>query len=184
MSTIHAPPEPATMERPPYPGHAAGERSLAGLVMELRDEATDLIKNEIRLARAELTDKAQEVKHGVISSVTGGAILYAGFALVLLAAAAGLYAIFRASDMSPFIAGWLAPLIIGGITLLVGLAMVMAGKNKMTPENLRPDRTERSLHETRDWAERTAERTADHMRPGRGRRVSHETRDWAERNVT
>lgn len=166
MTTMHAPPDPGVETPYGYGRRATGDRSLASLVMDLRDEATNLIKNEIRLARAELTDKAQEVKKGVTSSVTGGAVVYAGVLMLLVAAAAGLYAIMVAMEVSHYVAGWLAPLIIGVITLLVGLGLLMAGKEKMSGEHLRPDRTQRSLEETRDWAERAAGRTAEHFRPG------------------
>lgn len=187
MTTLHSPPEPRIDERSAYGGYGGrtqGNRSVASLIMDLRDEATNLIKNEIRLAKAELTDKAQDVKKGAISGLTGGAITYAGALMLLVAAAAGLYALMREMDVSPFVAGWLAPLIVGGITLLIGLGMLAAAKNKMSADHLRPDRTRRSLEETRDWAGRTAERTADHLKGERSEPSLHETRDWSERKVT
>ena len=59
-----------------------------------------------------------------------------------------------AMELDPFIAGWLAPLIVGVIVSVVGWAILVAGKKKMEPSNLRPERTQRSLRETGAWAER------------------------------
>jgi hypothetical protein len=136
-------------------GHApVRDRSFVGLLRDLRDESINLVQDEVRLARTELQEKVNEARQGAISAVTGGAILGAGLFMILLAAAAGLYAAMWAMEVDPLISGWLAPLIVGVLVVIIGGALLAAGKKKMEPSNLRPERTERSLRETGAWAER------------------------------
>lgn len=132
----------------------ARDRSLVALVRDLRDESIALVQEEVRLARAEIQEKIEELRQGAISIATGGAVLAAGLLMLLLAAAAGLYAAMWAMDVDPLISGWLAPLIVGAVAAVIGWAMIAAGKKKVEPSNLRPERTERSLRETGSWAER------------------------------
>lgn len=132
----------------------ARDRSLVSLIRDLRDESINLVQDEVRLARAEMHEKIDELRQGAIAIATGGAVLAAGLLMLLLAAAAGLYAAMWALEVDPLISGWLSPLIIGVIAAVVGWAMIAAGKKKVEPSNLRPERTERSLRETGSWAER------------------------------
>lgn len=132
----------------------ARDRSVVGLLRDLRNESINLVRDEIRLAGAELQEKVNEARKGAISAATGAAILGAGLFMILLAAAAGLYAAMWAMEVDPLISGWLAPLLVGIVVLITGWAMLAAGKKKMEPSNLRPERTERSLRETGAWAER------------------------------
>ncbi|MFG0328979.1 MAG: phage holin family protein [Phycisphaerales bacterium] len=161
-TTPTPPPPPTAADRTPGAplqdvrsnGDHAINRPLTSLIKELRDEAMDLVQNEIRLAKAELNEKTTEIKRAAISIASGGAVLFAGVVVLLLALSAGLYAAMVAMDINPMLAGWLAPLIIGGLTVAVGYGMVKKGQDDLEPRNLRPERTERSLRETKNWAER------------------------------
>ncbi len=145
----------------PERGHAGhnGEpalrgRSFMGLLGDLRDESMTLVQDEIHLAKSELQEKVSEAMQGAVATATGAAVLGAGTLVILFAAAAGLYAAMLVAEIDPLIAGWVAPLIVGGITAIAGWAMLAGGKRKMDSSNLRPTRTERSLRETGQWAER------------------------------
>lgn len=137
---------------PGYP--PARDRSFVGLLRDLRDESISLIQEEVSLARTEIQEKISEARAGAVSMATGAAVLAAGLLMLLFAAAAGLYAAMLVMEVSPMIAGWLAPLIVGAIVAIIGGALLAAGKRKVEPSNLRPERTERSLRETGAWAER------------------------------
>ncbi len=47
--------------------------------------------------------------------------------------------------LSEIIIPWLAALIVGAVALLIGYAMVQAGKKKFDADTLRPERTMHSL---------------------------------------
>lgn len=100
----------------------ADERSTAQLVQQLTEQASTLIKQEIRLAQLELASKAKQAGIGI--GALGGAGFLALYAVgVLLAAAVlGLATVFIA---------WLAALIVAGALLLVIAVLALLGKRKL-----------------------------------------------------
>jgi uncharacterized membrane protein YgdD (TMEM256/DUF423 family) len=115
--------------------------SVAGLFRRLADEVTDLFAQELALFKTETMGAIGDVRSAVGSLATGGAVLFAGFIFLLLAAFLGL-----ANAVEP----WLSALIVGGVTVIVGFIMVAAGKSKLEPTAFRPRHTEQSLRKDRD----------------------------------
>src|SRR5687767_11341854 len=60
------------------------DRSIADLLKELRDESSNLLRQEVALAKTEMAEKAADYGKNAASIATGGAVAYAG-ALLLLA---------------------------------------------------------------------------------------------------
>jgi drug/metabolite transporter (DMT)-like permease len=115
-------------------------RSVAGLVSDLWRDTTTLLRQEAELAKAELSEKISQVQTGVGALAIGGAIVFAGFLVLLSAAVAGL-----AQVLPPDIAPWLAPLIIGVVVLIVGFIAVAKGRKELKTSNLAPNRAAESL---------------------------------------
>jgi len=118
-------------------------RSLAALFGDLLTESTTLIRQEIDLAKAEASQKVGQVGRGAAMLGAGGAVAFAGFLYLLLSASVAL---------ETWVEPWLAPLVVGGITLVVGLVVLGAGRSRMTADSLQPRRTLRTLEEDREWA--------------------------------
>lgn len=136
-------------------GYSAGDnRSFPALLRELRDEAFTLVRQEFRLAKSEVADEVEEAKNALIASAVGVGILAVGAIVLGIAASAGVYAALIAGGVSHMIAGWLAPLIVGLVCVMIGLVLMVRGKKVTKAEHWRPNRTERQLQETRDWVER------------------------------
>jgi hypothetical protein len=133
---------------------APDQRSLPGLLRDLRDEALALVQQEFRLARAEVAQEVDSARRAIRDSVVGMVFVNVGVFTLALALAAGVYAALLVADVGPLIAGWLAPLIVGLIALMVGLVMVNRAKSVTSADHWRPQRTEQSLRETKRWAER------------------------------
>lgn len=119
------------------------ERSVAGLLGDLARETTRLFRQEVALAKAEVTGKVSQMGTGAAEMVAGGFIIYAGFLALLVAAILGL---------AHVVAPWLAALIVGVVTLLVGAALVFKGRRDVEARNLMPDRTLRTLRDDAAWA--------------------------------
>ena len=115
--------------------------SVASLIRRLADEVTDLFSQELTLFKTETMGAIGDVKTAAGSLATGGAVLFAGFIFLLLAAFLGL-----ANVVEP----WLSALIVGGVTVIVGWIMVSAGKKKLEPGAFRPRHTEQSLKKDRE----------------------------------
>ena len=82
---------------------------ITGLVRRLADDVTTLFAKELALLKSETTAAVRDVKTGIGSMATGGAVTFAGVLFLLTAAMLGLAEVM---DM------WLAALIVGGVVSL------------------------------------------------------------------
>ncbi len=120
------------------------EKSLATLFSDLTRDTVELIRQEIALARADISQKVGTAQGALASIAIGAAVVLAGLFLLLQAAVEGLSMV-----LPPEYSAWLSPLIVGAVVALVGWAMLNAGKAKLNPEHLAPRRTMDSLRRDR-----------------------------------
>ena len=121
-------------------GDYAQSRSLMSLFSDLWRETRTLVHQEAELAKAEISEKVSQVTTGAGEIAAGGAILFAGF-IVLLFAAVGALELMLATEHSM----WLAPLIVGLVVMIVGYIVLSRGRKQMSSESLTPERTLESL---------------------------------------
>jgi len=119
-------------------------RSLGELFASLSKDTTTLVRQEIELAKTEISEKVSETGKNVASLVVGGAIAYAALLFILAAIAVGL-----AQIMEP----WLAVLIVGVVVAIVGLILVQKGMNALKRMNFAPEKTIATLKEDKEWAQ-------------------------------
>ena len=117
-------------------------RSLAGLFSDLWRETTTLVHEEAELAKADMTEKVNQVMTGAGSIAAGGAVLFAGF-LALLLAAINALAMVLPIEYAP----WLAPLVVGVVVMVIGYAVFAGGKRELKARNLKPTRSMESLRQ-------------------------------------
>lgn len=116
------------------------DKSLGSLFSELTRETVDLIRKEIALARAEMSEKISSAQTGVTSIAIGAAVLLAGIFLILQAIVNGV-----AMVLPPEVAPWLAPLLVGLVVAVIGYMMLKGGSSKLHADKLLPHRTMDSL---------------------------------------
>lgn len=120
------------MERAdPRTSHSLGE--IAG---GLAGDVQDLVKGELKLARAEFDAKLHGLIAGAISLVGGALVAFAGLVVLLEGGAAIL---------ARWIPAWAALLIVGAVIVLVGGLIARGGLAKLSLKNITPDRTAASL---------------------------------------
>jgi len=129
----------------------ADGRSITGLLRDLRDETTVLLRQEVALAKTEISEKAARAGRNVAYLATGGLVAYAGVLFLLLAATAGLLVALEAMGLDRSVTLWLAPLIVGGIVALVGYGLVQKGITTLKHESLVPEKTRESVQENKQW---------------------------------
>ncbi|MBF0305424.1 MAG: phage holin family protein [Alphaproteobacteria bacterium] len=112
--------------------------SMKDLFSSLLRDLSDLVRQEIALARAETGEKVRQVSHGAIWLGIGGVLAFAGLLFLLLAITLAL---------SGVVAPWAAALIVGVVAAGIGVMMLKAGQNRLSPRNLTPDRTVRMLRD-------------------------------------
>ncbi len=120
------------------------ERSLGDLFSDLSRETTTLVRQEVQLAKAELTQSATEAARGIGMLVAGGAVAYAGLFFLLLAIVFGL--IEAGWD------AWLSALVVGVAVVAIGAILVLRARESLKPANLAPRRTIETLKEDQEWA--------------------------------
>jgi cation transport ATPase len=126
-------------------------RSLTELLKELRDESTRLFRQEIALAKTEMSEKASHAGRNLGYLAVGGAIAYAGALVLLMACVVGLYVALEAAGLSHATAGWLAPLVVGAVVIVVGYAFVQKAIATLKHESLKPERTVETLQDNTNW---------------------------------
>src|SRR6187397_2884190 len=102
--------------------HHDGERPVGDLVKDATAQAQRLIRQEVELAKAELTVKGKRA--GIGAGMFGGAGLFGLFAFAALTAA-----IIAALDLAT--ATWLAALIVAVVYGAVAGVLALTGRNKV-----------------------------------------------------
>jgi hypothetical protein len=116
------------------------DRSIGGLIRELMQELSALVRNEAELAKAEVSEKVTQVQSGIASMATAAILLLVGLIVLMRAAVVGVGYL-----LPPSMAPWLAPLIVGGVLALIGLILFMRGRSNLKSANLTLDRTTESM---------------------------------------
>ncbi len=127
------------------------DRSIGELFAELSQETATLVRQEVQLAKTEMSQKASRVGKDVGFLAAGGAVAYAG----LLAIIAGV--IFLVALVIPL---WLSALLVGIAVAAVGYFLVRKGLDALKQEDLAPRETIETLKEDKEWANDQTDRTS------------------------
>jgi hypothetical protein len=119
------------------------ERSLGELFADLARETSNLVRQEVALARTEMTEKVTQVGRDGGTIGMGGAIAYAGFLAIVAALILGL---------GQFLPLWLSALIVGLVVGGIGYAVLQSGLSALKRANLTPHETIETLKEDAEWA--------------------------------
>lgn len=108
--------------------------SLGKLVEQISEQATRLVRAEIALAKAELTEKAMKSGIGIGLLVVALLILAYTVGVLLLAAVYGLGTVWPL---------WLSALAIGGFMLLVTIVLALVGVQLLKKGTTKPESIQR-----------------------------------------
>ncbi len=118
------------------------ERSLGELFSELARETSTLVRQEVDLAKTEMSEKASRVGKNVGFLAAGGAVAYAGLLAILAAVIVVL---------DTFLPLWLAALLVGLVVVGVGYFLVKKGLDALKSEDVAPRQTIETLKEDQQW---------------------------------
>jgi NADH:ubiquinone oxidoreductase subunit 6 (subunit J) len=105
-------------------------RSIPDLLSDAVSQLTKLVGNEFALARAEISEKAQQVARAAVLVGAGAVLLLPALVLALLAVAAALKES-GFSDSASY-------LLTAGGAVLVSAILILAGLKKLSGEGLKP----------------------------------------------
>ncbi|MFZ1745950.1 MAG: phage holin family protein [Nitrospirales bacterium] len=118
------------------------ERRLGELFGDLLNEVRNFFHQELRLLKNEMSQKATQAGKDLALIAVGGAIIYAGILVLLIAATLGLSLVMPA---------WASALIIGLLSIGLGYGFLYKGINDLKHMKVSPDQTLESLKETKEW---------------------------------
>ena len=118
------------------------ETSIGELIGNISDDLSQLFRQEVELAKAELKQEAS--KAGKAAGMLGGAG-FAGYLAVVLLSFALVFGLANVMD-----AGW-AALIVAVIWAAIGGALYVTGRNKLKTVDPMPHRTVDTLKEDAKW---------------------------------
>ena len=119
------------------------DRSLGELFSDLSQQTAGLIRQEMRLAKAELSEKAADV--GRHAMMIGAGVAFALAAVVAVAAAVTLLLV------DAGLAPWIAALIAAAVMGLFGYLLAQSGISALKKKGIAPVETMDSLKETTQW---------------------------------
>lgn len=131
--------------------YARERPGVVNLITEALGQSADLIQTEMRLARAEISEKAVEIRNNVVA---GLAMMLVGMVFLV-----GALVLFSQAVVAALVAAGMAPhwaiILTAGASAAGGVVLVMAGKKQFGNLDPVPDRTVRSLKRDADMAKET-----------------------------
>ena len=119
------------------------EPSLGALLGDLAHESSTLVRQEMTLAKTELTQKLTHAAESVGVVLLGGAIANAGLVVLLLGLAYAL---------SAYVPLWAAALFFAVAAIALGIWMGQRGLEALGKMNATPEKTVSTLKDNARWA--------------------------------
>ena len=122
-----------------------GESSLGDLFKRLTDDTSELIRQEMTLARTEMREASATLASDAAKVGVAAGLALAGVLALGAFAVVGLGSLFGGNY-------WLAALIVGVVLLAVGGSMARSAVNDIKQRGLKPQQTVATLREDASWA--------------------------------
>lgn len=129
----------------------AAKPSFASLVKELRDETTALLRQEVALAKTEMSEKAAKAGRNAGYLAAGGVLLLAGLICLLTFAAYTLAALLDWAGVPDALALCLGWLIVGLAVCGIGYGLLKKGIDTFKNFSVVPEKTVQTLQEDKQW---------------------------------
>ena len=120
-------------------------QSLGELISNLASQSASLVRDEVQLAKQELSEKVKTLR-SVTTVIIAGA--FCGLIAVLALCAALI------AGLAEFMAVWLAALIVGGVLGIISAIIVVTGLSNLKRANLKPEQTIETMEENKEWLKR------------------------------
>ena len=118
-------------------------RSIGAVLSDIVGDLQQIVRAEVRLAKAEFREEVTKAKRGAVLLAAGAMVLFAALGLLLLAAVYALATIW---------APWIAALAVAIGVALAGGLMLAAGRKQLQAVTLKPEKTVATVRENLQWA--------------------------------
>jgi hypothetical protein len=129
------------------------ESSIVYLLKKLRDDTSTLVRDEISLAKTEISEKIASTSRNVGYLAAGALVAYAALILILLGFSFLLGGLFLSWGMSEASAALLGFLVVGAVVGAIGAILVIKALDTLKKEPLTPTKTAGTLKEDKEWVQ-------------------------------
>jgi hypothetical protein len=116
--------------------------SITELIGDLANQSAGLVRDEVALAKQEVSEKLVSLRSAVVTLAIGGFVGLVGAFALAAAAIAGL---------ANYMELWQAALVVGGGLALLAVIVGVVGLGQLKRVNLKPEVTIKSLEEDKQW---------------------------------
>jgi uncharacterized membrane protein YcjF (UPF0283 family) len=123
--------------------------SIVDLVKDLKYQVKTFLREEIHLAKAEVSEKLSRISKDSVNIAIGGFVAYAGLIIFLGALGVLLGFAFQQLGLDPLLSEFIGLGIIGFVVIAVGAIMLLSALKALKRETLAPERTIETLQHVR-----------------------------------
>jgi hypothetical protein len=129
------------------------EHHIPDLLRQLRDDTTTLVREEIALAKTELSEKLAATSRNAAYLAGGAMIAFSALLLLLMGFAYLLGHAFVSRGTEPGAAAFLGFVIVAVAVGAISATLIMKALKTLRGDTLKPEKTVRSLREDKQWAQ-------------------------------
>jgi hypothetical protein len=129
------------------------QSSIVDLLKNLRDNTTALVRDEISLAKTEISEKIASTSRNIGYLAAGALVAYAALMLILQGISFLLRDFFILQGMNQASASLLGFLSVGAVVGVLGAILIVKALNTLKKEPLTPTKTAETLKEDKDWVQ-------------------------------
>jgi hypothetical protein len=128
------------------------DQSILDLLRQLRDDTATLVREEVRLAKAEIGENLARAGRNVTYVAIGALVASSTLVILLMACGYLLAGLFANQGLSTATATFTGFLVVALVAAGIAAALVTKGLKALANDSLAPTRTARSLQEDKQWA--------------------------------
>lgn len=128
------------------------QESIGDLIGRLRDDSTTLIRDEVALAKTEISEKLSMAGKNVGMVAAGAMVGYSALIVLLIAIGSLITAGLTAAGLAPAMAYFLGLGIVAVVVGIISAVMIKSALEKLKTTNLVPERTVQSLKNDKEFA--------------------------------
>ncbi len=127
---------------------------IVDLLRQLRDDTTTLVREEVALAKTEMSEKASVYAKNIAFLAAGGSVGLISLLMLLFSFAYLLRGLFVDEGMSEGVATFLGFLIVAIVIGGIAAALIAKGIKTLKNKSIAPEKTIETLKEDKAWAQR------------------------------
>jgi hypothetical protein len=112
-----------------------------GLIRNLTEDIKRLLRQEVELAKAEVSEKLSAFGRNAVSVAMGGFIAYAGMIVLLMGLGWLVAWVLQKAGLPPVLAGFIGLAGVGVLVAAVGAVLLITGLKAFSKDSLTPRRT-------------------------------------------